>query len=346
MSNGAEDQAQAVERAASISNRIADMIQQVLSSIKQVAQESVKASTNAETSSKIVVETVKGMQAIKETMDVSSEKIHQMGNRSDQIADIADTIDDIASQTNLLALNAAIEAARAESQATQLVEAILNRQMISQAVLIDHIYSENNQRSAGFLPELAKTCQMDIISIANEDGVNELSSDPKLVGFRYSDNPKEQSYVFRQLIGKKNGVVCQPPRKRNVDGKMYKYIGISRSDGKGFVQVGFNSDSLTAFQFQVGGFAVVASEVYRLAENAKEFAKNIAAIIKEIRKSVTEAVNAMDQSAREVENGTQLAEKSTTALESIISAVQTVTNQADVASFGCPGNEQPDRRDA
>ena len=125
LSNGAENQAQAVEHASSISNRIADKIQQVLSSIQQVAQGSVKASTNAETSSAIVVETVKGMQAIKKTMDVSSEKIHQMGNRSDQIADIADTIDDIASQTNLLALNAAIEAARAESQATQLVEAIL-----------------------------------------------------------------------------------------------------------------------------------------------------------------------------------------------------------------------------
>ncbi len=332
VSSGTENQALAVERAASISRRISETILQVQTSIEEVATESGKAFTNAETGSKAVNETVNGMQTIKQTMDISSEKIHQMGNRTDQISEIVDTIEGIASQTNLLALNAAIEAARAELQATQLVEAILNRQMICQAVLVDHIYSENNQRDAGFFSELAKAAQMDIVSIANEDGTNEMSSDPKLVGFRYSDNPKEQSFVFRQLIGKKNGVVCQPPRKRNIDGKMYKYIGISRSDGKGFVQVGFNSDSLTAFQFQVGGFAVVASEVYRLAEDAKESAKNINVLIKGIRKSVSEAVQAMEQSVIEVDNGTHIAAQSTAALESIISASQTVSQQAEIAS--------------
>jgi methyl-accepting chemotaxis protein len=332
VSSGAENQARAVERVATISKRIADTIRQVLKSIEEVAAESGKASENAKTGAAAVIETVKGMQIIKQATDISSEKIHQMGNRSDQIADIVDTIDDIASQTNLLALNAAIEAARAESQASQLVEVILNRQMISQAVLIDYIFSENNQRDVNFLSEMVKATHMDIISIANEEGINELSSDPKLVGFRYSDNPKEQSFVFRQLIGKKNGIVCQPPRKRNIDGKMYKYIGISRSDGKGFIQVGFNSDSLIAFQFQVGGFAVVASEVNRLAENARESAKRISALIKEINKSVSEAVQAMDQSAREVDNGTHLAAQSTAALESIISASQTVSQQAEIAS--------------
>jgi hypothetical protein len=174
---------------------------------------------------------------------------------------------------------------------------------------------------------------MDIVSITNEDGVNVFSSDPNLIGFRYSDNPKEQSYVFRQLLGKKDGSVCQPPRKRNIDSKMFKYVGISRSDGKGIIQVGFNSDSLTAFQFQVGGFAVVATEVYRLAENARVSAKSIASLVKEIRVSVNEAVKAMEDSARDVDNGYRLADQSNSALGTILTAAKAVSEQAELAAF-------------
>ena len=284
---GTENQSKAVQHASTITSQITGTIQQVIENIKEVAAESGKASITAQNGSSTVEDTLKGMQAIKKKVDLSSEKIHQMGSRSEQIAEIVEAIDEIASQTNLLALNAAIEAARAESQATQLVEVILNKQMITQAVLIDHLFTENNKRPDNYWPGLAKKSGMDVISIVNDDGVNVLSSDPSLIGFRYSENPKEQSYVFRQLINKTDGIVCQPPRKRTIDGKMYKYIGISRSDGKGFIQLGFNANSLAAFQFQVGGFAVVASEVYRLAENARESAKNIARLIKEIRKSVS-----------------------------------------------------------
>ena len=333
VAHGAEDQSKAVESASSITSQIADTIQKVISNIRSVAIESGKAADTAEQGSLIVADTLIGMQTIKKKMDISSEKIHQMGDRSEQIADIVETIEDIAGQTNLLALNAAIEAARAESQAKQLVEVVLNRQMITQASLVNQILMDDDKRPADFWAILARNSGMDIVSITNEDGVNILSSDPKLVGFRYSDNPKEQSYVFRQLLGKKDGTVCQPPRKRNIDSKMFKYVGISRSDGKGIIQVGFNSDSLIAFQFQVGGFAVVASEVYRLAENARVSAKSIASLVKEIRVSVNEAVKAMEESAMDVDNGYQLADRSNSALGTILTAAKAVSEQAELAAF-------------
>jgi methyl-accepting chemotaxis protein len=53
------------------------------------------------------------MNRIREQVQLSAEKVREMGKMSESIGNILETIDDIASQTNLLALNAAIEAARA-----------------------------------------------------------------------------------------------------------------------------------------------------------------------------------------------------------------------------------------
>ncbi|MBC7208725.1 MAG: PAS domain-containing methyl-accepting chemotaxis protein [Methyloversatilis sp.] len=56
------------------------------------------------------------MQAIAETVQLTSERVGELGKQSDQITSIVKTIREIADQTNLLALNAAIEAARAGEQ--------------------------------------------------------------------------------------------------------------------------------------------------------------------------------------------------------------------------------------
>ena len=56
------------------------------------------------------------MERIRGTVDVASERLMELGARSEEIGKIVAVIDDIAAQTNLLALNAAIEAARAGEQ--------------------------------------------------------------------------------------------------------------------------------------------------------------------------------------------------------------------------------------
>ena len=61
----------------------------------------------------VMQRSVTEMERIAEAVDLSSDAIRELGEKSRQINTIVDSIRDIADQTNLLALNAAIEAARA-----------------------------------------------------------------------------------------------------------------------------------------------------------------------------------------------------------------------------------------
>jgi methyl-accepting chemotaxis protein len=113
VAKGAQEQSLAVDKASSVTTQINTAIQQVAVRAQTSAESTTQAADTARAGARTMAETIKGMQAIKEKVGLSSQKVQEMGSRSDQIGAIVETIDDIASQTNLLALNAAIEAARA-----------------------------------------------------------------------------------------------------------------------------------------------------------------------------------------------------------------------------------------
>jgi methyl-accepting chemotaxis protein len=113
VAKGAEDQAADMVKTSSITPRIASAIKQVTENAANSVQKAGQAAQTAADGSKIVDETIQGMQAIKNKVSLSVQKVREMGQSSNQIGDIVETISEIASQTNLLALNAAIEAARA-----------------------------------------------------------------------------------------------------------------------------------------------------------------------------------------------------------------------------------------
>ena len=328
VAEGAQDQATAVAKAAQITSMMTETIRVVSESIKAAAKKSDDASNTARKGTDTVEQTVNGMRQIKQKVDETAQKIILMAEHSEKIGEIVGTIDDISSQTNLLALNAAIEAARAESQAEALIEFLLNKQMVSQAQLVNQVLLDKSDRPPSFWSELAKQSGLDVISVANEDGVNVYSSDERLVGFRYSDDPKEQSFAFRKMIQDKSGPVCQPPKKRNIDGMLYKYIGVFRKDKPGAIQVGFNAESLSSFKLQVGGFAVVANEVYRLAESSKESAREISRLVREMQKRMDEVKTAMQMSTLEVERGFTNADDANKALLAIVDSTNEVTRES------------------
>ncbi len=113
VAKGAQDQNRAVNRAAEITAQISTAVQQVAANAKSGADELVKSAKVARGGAEVVEAAIKGMDVIQNKVNLSAEKVQEMGTRSKQIGVIVETIEDIASQTNLLALNAAIEAARA-----------------------------------------------------------------------------------------------------------------------------------------------------------------------------------------------------------------------------------------
>jgi methyl-accepting chemotaxis protein len=113
VSKGAQNQAESVSMASNIMAQLTTAIQQVAGNAQAVSRDSMKASEAARGGAVIVEDTVQGMEKIKTKVGISTQKVQEMGQRSEEIGTIVTAIEDIASQTNLLALNAAIEAARA-----------------------------------------------------------------------------------------------------------------------------------------------------------------------------------------------------------------------------------------
>ena len=108
-----QEQALVVTGVSEKSNQITTAIQEVEEHTQSVQQQAQAAAESASDGVLTVDATLEGMKKIQIKVNNSVEKVHEMGQRSEEIGRIVETIDDIASQTNLLALNAAIEAARA-----------------------------------------------------------------------------------------------------------------------------------------------------------------------------------------------------------------------------------------
>ena len=113
VAQGAQEQAQAVAKASSITTQISTTVQKVARNAQTMVKGSLESTSVAQSGAQTIEETIQGMEQIKAKVNVSAQKVEDMGQRSNQIGAIVETIEDIASQTNLLALNAAIEAARA-----------------------------------------------------------------------------------------------------------------------------------------------------------------------------------------------------------------------------------------
>lgn len=113
--DGASQQRQQLEMAASEMEELSATAEEVASSAQQVAQTSQAAAEVGETGRKSATEAIEEMNAIDEETDRTVEEISALADDLQEIGNIVDLITEIVEQTNMLALNASIEAARADA---------------------------------------------------------------------------------------------------------------------------------------------------------------------------------------------------------------------------------------
>lgn len=119
--------------------------------------------------------------------------------------------------------------------------------------------------------KLAKRLGVSEIHITDENGVLTNGSVADFKGFDFRTN--EQTKPFLALLNKTNGTLAQQPTERGADGEMFQYVGVSRIDQKGIVQVGISMDAIKNITSNMdvqnaieelelgdGGFALIIDE--------------------------------------------------------------------------------------
>ena len=115
-----EQSMEGIIRQRSETEQVATAMNQMTASVHEVSRNAASAAgvaqstaTQSQNGSKVVQDTISGINTLADNVSSASDVIHELEKDSDSIGSVLDVIQSIAEQTNLLALNAAIEAARA-----------------------------------------------------------------------------------------------------------------------------------------------------------------------------------------------------------------------------------------
>jgi len=144
------------------------------------------------------------------------------------------------------------------------VEDIVGDQMVVEARIAANLVSVAEGRAKMSPPEIQSLLR-DITdnSVLSEFWITDEKGEAYLtntgVQFTFSPDPREQpqAHIFYQLLGQKNGSVIQEARKREIDPRIFKYVGVSGVDKPRIVQLGYEADVLDQFSRDINAQELV-----------------------------------------------------------------------------------------
>lgn len=129
-------------------------------------------------------------------------------------------------------------------------EDIVARHMVAEALLAAHLVAVAER--AGMTPDEINAILKDVVArsaidefwITDETGRAYLKSED--VEFTFVDDPEQQpqASAFWVLIEGEQDVVVQEARRREIDDRVFKYVGVAGVDKPRIVQVGVSAEHL------------------------------------------------------------------------------------------------------
>ncbi len=99
-----------------------------------------------------------------------------------------------------------------------------------------------------YLDDFSKKTGISEFFITDSKGTTTLSNNPDGIGFTFTDDPSTQAYTFYLILKDKNRKVAQKMSIRDIDGRFFKFVGVSRKDCPGIVQVGLALEDILNFK--------------------------------------------------------------------------------------------------
>jgi hypothetical protein len=124
------------------------------------------------------------------------------------------------------------------------LEEIVSKHMVAEALLTAHLVAVAEEAGLGneviraILKDVADNSVIDEFWITDAEGHAVLTN--REVSFTFSPDPAEQpqASAFWPLLTGEEEVVIQKAQKREIDGQIYKYVGVAGIDTPRIVQVG------------------------------------------------------------------------------------------------------------
>jgi class 3 adenylate cyclase len=139
------------------------------------------------------------------------------------------------------------------------VERAIGDQMVAQATILAHFISA--AEDAGMAPDeindslraIVDQTVLDELWVTDEEGYAYLRN-IESVEFTFSPDPNKQpqAHVFWPLVGGGEVVVVADAERREIDDRIFKYVGVTGVDKPRIVEVGFEADYLDELADRVG----------------------------------------------------------------------------------------------
>jgi methyl-accepting chemotaxis protein len=332
----------AAEQTSSAVTELNASVKEIEANSKESAMVSEKATSDAQQLGVAAVEKlIKGMNKIRETVEVSANVINKLGERSDHIGKILTVIDEVTRQTNLLALNAAILAAQAGEQGkgfavvAEEIKNLADRTASSTKEIAQLIIDV--QTEAKDAVEAIKTGSQSVeegMHLANDAGealtkVLESSKQSALMAQGIDRATKEQANGIRQIT----------EAMKQINGMVRQIAKATQEQSRGTEQIMQAAERMRDVTRQV------RSSTEEQAKGSKQITQaveNVTDRIQQIVKAINEQKLGSQVIMKSIEEIRGIAQQSVQLVSQMNQAVETLTGQAtllqgEVARFKVQG---------